>query len=373
MRRSAVNLQETLSARERTGALAAVAGTLPPVAFFLPDGEWPADLKDRDGYFWSPDRAGRVNWIVQTWDQLRALGFPCRMARTLPEDGIVIAHRRVLPRTLRPAPRQLLVCVQADYTPHPFAQLHILQNRSQVALASSSLGSRWDAHLLGQADVNHFVQTWPQPELVPRDPDRGDAFRRVAFVGRSKNLHPDLARRSWSAEMGRLGLEWRIVDRRGEWRDYREIDAIVALRQRSQTEYLHKPANKLVNAWRAGVPAVLGFERAFRDERRGPLDYLEVRTPDEVSGALSRLRDDPALRSAMVENGLRRALEYRAPLIAEQWTAFLQNVAAPAWQHWCALGIRRRALFLESRRVRLLFPPPAEQVGARKRKKLRPQ
>ena len=35
---------------------------------------------------------------------------------------------------------------------------------------------------------NYFLEFWCQPGLVPRDPSRGDAIRRVGFVGERRNL-----------------------------------------------------------------------------------------------------------------------------------------------------------------------------------------
>ena len=72
-----------------------------------------------------------------------------------------------------------------------------------------------------------------------------------------------------------------------------------------------KPSTKLVNAWIAGVQALLGPEPGFQDIRQTPLDYFEVKTPVEVLNAIHRLRSQPALYEQMVSNGLKRAGVYR--------------------------------------------------------------
>ena len=68
-----------------------------------------------------------------------------------------------------------------------------------------------------------------------------------------------------------------------------------------------KPASKLVNAWAAGVPAMLGPEPAYRELRSSPLDFLETPAAEAVLDAIDRLRGEPGLYAAMAENGLRRA------------------------------------------------------------------
>jgi hypothetical protein len=149
------------------------------------------------------------------------------------------------------------------------------------------------------------------------------------FKGDPATLHPDLQCPSWTSALNALGIEWRVSARpapsgahgRGAqhpWSDYRETDVIVALR--STTNKLpNKPASKLVNAWRAGVPAVLGAEPAFRELRCCDLDFIEARTAEDALHAVGRLQRDPHLYSAMVEHGLQRAHAFEVDAILASW------------------------------------------------------
>jgi hypothetical protein len=47
------------------------------------------------------------------------------------------------------------------------------------------------------------------------------------------------------------------------WHDYSTDDLVLAVRDLTEKDALVKPASKLVNAWIAGVPALLGPEPAF--------------------------------------------------------------------------------------------------------------
>lgn len=69
----------------------------------------------------------------------------------------------------------------------------------------------------------------------------------------------------------------RFVSRfQGEWHDYQHVDAVLAIRDCPPVVLATKPASKLINAWKAGVPALLGPEPAYRELRTSPLDFLEA-------------------------------------------------------------------------------------------------
>jgi hypothetical protein len=190
-----------LAARARRRALTRSAGG-PPCAgrqhdatdLFLPNSadwsELPTDMQQ----YWAWMRAqghlawwGQFNWTLQTYLRLRAVGFCCGLAREIPAEGIVVAHRDFLPTDLRPSRRQLMVCLLADRNRggsrghHPYAQIHVVQNPHDDFLTHASPG--WRAYYMPQ---------WPQPGLLPRDPDRGDRFEVAAFFGYEHNLASEL-------------------------------------------------------------------------------------------------------------------------------------------------------------------------------------
>jgi len=103
-----------------------------------------------------------------------------------------------------------------------------------------------------------------------------------------------------------------------------------------------KPPMKLINAWLAGVPAVLGVESAFRAIREHELDYLEVRSPDELEGALFRLRNDPELYRAMVAHGRARAAGFTTERGREVWKQVLTEDLRERHDAWRRQGHMRR-------------------------------
>jgi hypothetical protein len=179
---------------------------------------------------------------------------------------------------------------------------------------------------------------WPQPGLIPRDPGRGTRVENVAFKGYVGNLLPELRGEAFAAFMTRHGLRWQldtVVDRdisrpvQAAWHDYRDVDVVLALRPGGEREHTHKPATKLYNSWLAGVPAILSPDYAFRELRRGPLDYLEVDSVAGTQDALRKLQADPGLYMAMVANGHERAREFTADALAHRWDVLLFDTLPP--------------------------------------------
>ena len=101
---------------------------------------------------------------------------------------------------------------------------------------------------------------------------RGARVERVGFVGRERNLAPAFRSAQFRRELAQRGFT--LVLRERPWWDYRDLDAILAVRDASPAKLRTKPASKLVNAWHAGCPALLGPEPAFEARRRSPLDFL---------------------------------------------------------------------------------------------------
>lgn len=326
-----------------------------PVRFYVPPEWWPTSLPSAVDDYWPWVLAqGEVNgplarWTgarhattIRTWLQLRDAGFPCELTDELPDDGIVVTHTDFLPHAGSPDDppwerhgrlrRELLgafvVCYQADRPRHPFAHVHAVQNGQDAAASGAKVLARMAGLRL------RYLPLWTQPGLIPRSDARGDEFRNVAFFGIRGELDRSLLDPAWTDALRARGFELSIPEA-DRWHDYGDVDAVVAVRSfRYPGAWLWKPPSKLFNAWKAGVPAVLGRESAYRAERRSDLDYLEVRSRAELEAALARLRDDPVLRKDMVENGRHRLAEVDDEAITRRWADLLRDEAVPAYRRW---------------------------------------
>ena len=322
----------------------------PPTYFYIPNRYWPNHIPQQIEENWSGFGLGMYAWTLQTYLRLKADNFPCQLVDRLPQEGIVLAHGNALQThrpPLKPGSTLLLICLKAESLPHPYAQLHVVQN----PVESLSLNH------------SYFLPHWPQPGLIPRDPTRGDRLETVAFFGHADNLAPELQHPNWAKQLQEIGLQWRPVINTNRWdshqnldncwNDYSQVDVVVAVRSfdprqiRSQQQYRNKPATKLYNAWLAGAPAILGPESAYQAERQHDLDYLEVASVSGLIDALRRLQGDRTLHQTMVQQGRRRAQAVQPASITQRWRQFLEEVAAPAYAKWCATSFWSQQITLQ--------------------------
>ncbi|HSI14037.1 MAG TPA: glycosyltransferase [Chthoniobacter sp.] len=306
----------------------------PTIRFYLP-GPIPADMPQSPDVYWAGFRGymrgGVYAWTVQTFQRLRDAGLNVELSDQLPTEGILVAHRKSVPRDFVPPTGVLFVCLRADATFHPFAHWHVILNE----LARNS----WYPSV--------YMPHWPQPGLIPRDPARGDRWENAAFFGDDACIASEIRGGEWESILRELKLNWNHVPPE-KWHDFSEVDVVVAIRDFvGKHRYANKPPTKLFNAWHAGVPAILGRESAYELQRRGELDYLEARTVPDLVAALRRLRDEPELRRAMVANGRERAKETDYAAITQRWQAFFEHMVVPdyerlrnagawqkRWHHW---------------------------------------
>jgi len=316
---------------------------LPPIYFYIPASDWPQEMPSSANDYWqwqcsmqSTYNWSLYNWTLQTYLQLKANGFPCELVSKMPEQGIVVAHRYSLPDQTQPSAKVLLVCIQADKGRHTYAQLHIVQNpQDDIFNKSAAFWPRC------------CIPLWPQPGLIPRHAERGDRFENIVYLGRARELAPELQSPQWQEKLDTLGLKWQVVTEQERWNNYSNADAILAVRRFERScSYSWKPPSKLINAWQGGVLAILGSESAYQAARQGELDYIEVTSLEQALGALQRLRDDVKLRQAMLENGRMRAEETKPQQLTARWRSYLTDVAVPVYERWRTTSSWNRQTFL---------------------------
>jgi hypothetical protein len=291
-----------------------------------------------------PICSGEFSWTLQTYLRLKSIGFPCKLIGTFPTEGIVLAHHSdSIPWNFYPGSKLLFVYLKGDRVQHNYAQIQVVQNIHETKRFKNA----------------YYIPLWTQAGLIPRENSREDRFEKIAFLGKKCNLAPELLNSSWSEKLKSIGLQW-CIKHSYQWHDYSDVDAIIAIRD-FETEGIaekisRKPATKLYNAWHANVPAILGREPAFQEERRSDLDYIEVTSLDEVLLALKSLRDDKNLRQAMVENGRCRARETENSRIITQWCEFLTEEVVPAYSLWCNKpSVNRKIFFARKRFLSIVY------------------
>jgi hypothetical protein len=327
-----------------------MSDALPPIYFYVQNYDRiPPDLFDMtivEAWAWQfqqTHQGGRKHimedgtfcWVFQTYSYLKQAGLPCELTGTWPESGIVIAYRESIPYNFQPSSKILLVCIEGDRTSHPHAQFRLVQNRAE--LRHTKIHENWDEipQPLTPRDVA-WVPLWSQPGLMKRNTARGNNVEIIGYFGTGDNLADELIDSTWGETLAQNNFIWefRSRDQQDAWNDYREVDIAIAIRTFSNKSYDWKPATKLYNAWRAGVPMIAGADSAFKSERRSELDYIQVASQSGLLSMLQWLREHPDHYRAMVENGLARAESIEAEQMVTHWLRLIQDEMVPAYQRW---------------------------------------
>ncbi len=303
---------------------------------YLPQGQIPEDYTEFWDYCvknWNGYYAGILVWTLKTYLLLKDY-VSCKLVTNIPEKGIIIAHRKSLPA--KPKPKQLFVCIKADKSVHPYSQIHLVQNSCDCLFKRSP--GLWQTY---------YVPRWPQDKLKPRSKSRGTRLENVGYYGVRRELAKELQSKKFERLMQSNGFKWHIFSNPKKWVDYSKTDAIVAVRSFKKQGFNNKLASKLYNAWRAGVPVLLGPETAYQNEKKSRFDYMEVNSANEIISALKSLRKNHRLYKQMVNNGIIRSKEVSQNKIIGLWKSFLVNVAVPAYRRHCKNRISTNMFLLQ--------------------------
>jgi hypothetical protein len=305
------------------------------VHFYLPERYLPDPGRQeawRSGKITQLEEAGKIAcaqcWIYQTWLALDQSGFPASLTHSLPGDGILVALTNSVSTDFRSPNGVFFVGVVADYVAHPRAHLHLVQNQEHARRLWNSA----------------FMPLWPHPNLIPRDPARGNRFENVCFFGERSNLAPELAGSRWQKKLrDELGLNF-LVCGADRWHDYREADCVVAVRRFERSAYLHKPATKLYNAWLAGVPFVGGMDSAYAADGKPGRDFLQASTTDELFAHIRQLRERPELREQLVAAGTISARNFSFEATLDRWKRLLSDIVPELAARWRRKSMAQRHL-----------------------------
>ena len=270
-------------------------------------------------------------WITRTYYELRRAGYPATIGPALNTGTVnVVAVRDFGKRSARPD--AFVVIPRLDAHEPMLANYVIYQN-----------------NVLGDNVRASHVYHWPQPNIVPRDSSRGARLERLSYKGNIINLDESFRSEQFLSDLRKLEIvfDWEPVkptNSNNDWGDYSSADAVFAVRNVTCHDARTKPASKLVNAWYGEVPAILGPEPAFQEVRQSELDFLEVRSGNDVISALSRLKESPKYFLAMTENGRVRRQEFTTESVCAMWISLLSGPIAEEYAKWKKASYARKLL-----------------------------
>lgn len=304
--------------------------------FYIPEHHLP-DKERRDAWesgcppalLGSGKSASAQAWLFQTWIEVREK-TETNLCTVLPKEGKIVTLANFLHPQFRATKNQCVAAVVADFLPHPGAQIQILQNAAHTVRLPGSV----------------FIPHWPQPNLIPRDPARGDRFESLAYFGDPQNLAPELRSETFQNELrSRCGLTIEIREA-ARWHDYSDIDAVLAVRDFSKDRHLHKPATKLYNAWLAGVPLLTGSDSACAAEGTDCVDYLQVHSHAQLLECLERLKNDPTWRHRIVSEGQKKTATRNRDAVRQVWLDLLSKKLPQSLHRWQSRSpLQHRVIF----------------------------
>lgn len=273
---------------------------------------------------------GPYNWTIQSFMYLRSLDYPCTLTDILPDNGIIFAHSDFLSSSDKPSSKKFIVEIKPDRKLSCyFANFVIVQCRLDPL-------RNW---LTKPFIHSAYVPYWPQPSLIPRDPNRGARFENVYYMGNASQFLENV--NELENEIAQLGLTLKMPPR-AKWHDYSEADVVVAVRPlknlladfSGDRDQFRKPASKLINAWLAGVPAILSPEPSYKDIKLSDLDFLEASNVSEIIEQLKLLAANPKLRNLMRHNSLTRASEISPNKNLQAWANIIGSEIIPIYLKW---------------------------------------
>ncbi len=297
------------------------------VTFYLPR---PAEQRTLDflrtvgpdthpGHFIS----GEVVWVLQTFLRLKDAGADVALSFGDPvPPGLVFAHYDRFPEMLgqlEDRARTRTICLRADRSQRPEgADYSVVQNESQVSARDL------------------FLPHWPQPGLIPRDTARGQRIEAVDMKTHPAHTMPFLSSSAFNDFLAdrRLrsiykpsrfkGISPYLHTSSDAWINYADVDIVIGVR--GYESYRSKPASKLMNAWLAGVPAILGPEVGYRALRENTYDYIEVGSDAGILAAIDHLINHPAEYSRYVNQGRVRAVRHDVAYRTSEWIAVIERL-----------------------------------------------
>lgn len=244
-------------------------------------------------------------WLLQTWMILSHLPDTRGYTFKIIEHGIPDAicffhydHAKPCYGLFNCYP----IVIQADRPKVPYAEICIIQNPA-----------------LPQTEQIQYIQLWTQPGLIPRSSLRGTTIEQLSIPGSAQYLPPVIHSPTFIQELKDLHVKIHVMNA-GNWMDYSNTDLVLAWRPNISKYILNtKPPSKLINAWHAHTPALLGAEPAYQALRKHPDDYFEIHSTKNIIQYIQRLKQHPEEYEHILNHYKTQATHFTRQHIIDSW------------------------------------------------------
>lgn len=289
--------------------------------------------------------SGLDHWIVTTYLQVKDV-FDASIGPQLPEDAIILFHKRFFPSAIKPLPSQFFICMQVDAGRHPYAHWHIVHNPFQESplyfpkiIADSIFG---------------FCRTlyrhpWPQHHLIRRNPARKESLNHITFHGARSNLPQELFGHRFNSFLKEHGFQLTVKSDPDQWNDFSDSDLTFSFRTFDRFRHYAKPFLKITNSLLAGVPTIAGSESSSVYFRKNYVPVPLVRDLNDLIHILEQIRLGTYLPLEQVQSFKKFEAEFQDESIRQSWILLLEQ-AALTFNKWKRASEAKRNLFFELRK-----------------------
>lgn len=283
-------------------------------------------------------------WIFQTYVFLLKAGVNVEIVDYFIPNALCIAH---FDNLLTPPPSSAyVVSVKGDRDRTFTCQSEIIQSPYSK-----------------EHSLNYFIPHWPQPNLTIRDVNRGTTIKTLGYFGLKKYIPHRFRTPEFIEGLKAMGIKFIVKEQYPDWADYSNVDVVFAIRDGSPYYLASKPASKLVNAWFAGCPALLGQEPVFNYYKKSDLDFIQTTSVEDVLCALRKLVAEPDLYQAMIDNGSGRLCEVNHNAITQIWIDTFTNEIIPDYHKWLKKSAINKSISSYIQRIRKFVRGHLYDVG----------
>lgn len=266
-------------------------------------------LKDLNDDLYLSMQGGVSVWSALAHLYLKQFNYKTLLLDYIPKDeAIIIFHPRFTKFLKREKnlKNKILVATLADARNKlNFVDYHIVQNPYQVD------------------NYSFFVPHFPQPKILPRKKDK---IENISFKGEKQNLDEYFYSNDFLKKIKALQLNF-LIESKEKWRDYSNVDIILAIRGYDKNMWIKKPFTKVINAWIGKTPIIVGDnELAYKYLKKNKLDFIEVSNKYEVIEKIKYLINNPSFYEDIVLNGIERSKEFSIDKIVKEWINIIEEI-----------------------------------------------
>lgn len=247
---------------------------------------------------WSFIKDGDWAWIIQTYCHLRnSTDIKIKLSDNVEEDAINYLSSTDYIQLKNKYKYYCISFVQDRLVYYP-SQLIITQNLEHKPCTPYQ-----------------YIPLWSQAGIIKKDHSLINRDVRIGFFGLVSNL-VDVKQ---IIEKINQPTSFLVRDS-SNWNDYSDIDIAIGIRDFSYKKHIQKPATKLINAWKAQVPFIGGYDSAFNQVGTVDEDFLLAETENDLINAINRILNEQGLKEKLISNGSKKYLDYSDCSIFEKWS-----------------------------------------------------